>query len=430
MKPEPRVSIHLFEDTLNLRPGSPWQIREVCDPVAAADGRSRVVVDLALVAGRTLHCPECGSAVPRYDVSRREWRHRDIFEHQCWVSAEVPRVKCPAHGVKRVKVPWAAARVGHTASFEAYVIGLLLDMPVSKVAARVGLSWPAIDGVLTRAVRRGLTRRNGGEIYPVLAVDEVSFRKRHRYFTVVTDPLGGKVLYVAEGREKQALAGFYQTLNRTQRQAIRAVSMDMWQAYIQATLEAVPGARRKIAFDRFHVSKKINEALNKVLRAQRRALRAQGDDSLVGTKYDWLRGPERKTHAEKLAFCELRRHCQTTARAWAMKETARGLWRYRQPTWARKAWLRLCNWLARSRLAPMVAVGRFLRKHLWGIVNAIVLKVSNGPAESMNSRIKTVKIRSRGFRNTNRFGQAILFHLGGLDLCPPGIQPLATHTEC
>ena len=335
MSHRPRVSIHLFEASLNLGPDAPWRLSEVGDPVYDGEGRSRVAVELELVPGRALHCPECGAAAPRYDARWREWRHTDIFEHQCWVRAEAPRVQCAQHGVRQVAMPWAEPRVAHSLKFEAQVIGLLLDLPLSRVAERTGLSWPAINGVLERAVRRGLARRNCGEAYPVLAVDEVAFRKRHRYFTVVTDPVGGRALYVAEGRRKQALAGFYATLSRAQRQAIRAVSMDMWQACIQATLEAVPGARRKIAFDRFHVSKRLNAALNQALRA-----------------------------------------------------------------------------------------------HLWGIVNAVVLKVSNGPAESMNSRIKMVKVRSRGFRSAERFGQAILFHLGGLALYPAPCRKPATHTEC
>ena len=93
-------------------------------------------------------------------------------------------------------------------------------------------------------------------------------------------------------------------------------------------------------------------------------------------------------------------------------------WHYVSKVWARKRWLLWLSWARRCRLEPIKKVAQMIKKHLWGILNAIVLKVSNGPAEGINSRIKMIKVRSRGFRNKNRFANAIYFHLGGLDLYP------------
>jgi transposase len=90
-------------------------------------------------------------------------------------------------------------------------------------------------------------------------------------------------------------------------------------------------------------------------------------------------------------------------------------------TWARKGWEQWLNWAVRSRLDPIREVAKKIKGHLWGILNAVVLKVSNGPAESLNSRIKMIKIRSRGFRNKERFANAIYFYLGGLDLYSAGV---------
>ncbi len=111
-----------------------------------------------------------------------------------------------------------------------------------------------------------------------------------------------------------------------------------------------------------------------------------------------------------------------TACAWAIKELAMSLWHYVNKTWALKGWGRWLSWAVRSRLEPIKKVARTIKKHLWGILNAIVLKVSNGPAEGLNRRIKMIKVRSRGFRNKDRFANAIYFHLGGLDLYPEAVM--------
>ena len=151
---------------------------------------------------------------------------------------------------------------------------------------------------------------------------------------------------------------------------------------------------------------------------ENRALMKEGGNDLKGTKYDWLTPPARMSRTRQVRFKQLRDSTLKTARAWAIKETAMKLWHYVSRTWAYKGWERWLSWAARCRLEPMKAAAKTIRNHLWGIINAIVLKVSNGPAEGLNSRIKTIKVRSRGFRNHQRFANAIYFHLGGLDLYP------------
>lgn len=197
--------------------------------------------------------------------------------------------------------------------------------------------------------------------------------------------------------------------------------MDMWPAYINATLECIPEAESKIAFDKFHVAKYLGEAVDKVRRQEHKTLMAEGCDDLKGSKYDWLYNPRNMTHKQKLRFTALRQSTLKTARAWALKECAMSLWHYVSKIWARKGWEQWLSWAVRSRLEPIKSVARTIKTHLWGILNAIVLKVSNGPAEGLNSRIKMIKVRSRGFRNKERFASAIYFHLGGLSLYPEGV---------
>ena len=367
--------------------------------------------------GAELACPECGAVCPGYDHRERKWRHLDMCAYQAVIIAEVPRVECSKHGVRMVSVPWAERRARYTAAFEALVIDWLQEASVSAVSRLMGLSWNAIDGIMQRAVKRGLARREE-QLVARIGVDETSFRKRHNYVTIVSDTQSGTVLQVGEDRNKKTLTDWYKGLSPAQLAAIESVSMDMWPAYINATLAHVPDAEEKIAFDRFPVAKCLGEAVDKVRRQEHKALMKEGVEDLKGTKYDWLTHRANMSRKQQERFKQLRDSSLKTARAWALKETAMNLWHYVSRTWAYKGWERWLSWAVRCRLEPMKAAAKTIKNHLWGIINAIVLKATNGPAEGLNSRIKTIKVRSRGFRNKQRFANAIYFHLGGLDLYP------------
>ncbi|MCY4673255.1 MAG: transposase [Bacteroidetes bacterium] len=150
-------------------------------------------------------------------------------------------------------------------------------------------------------------------------------------------------------------------------------------------------------------------------------------EDLIGTKYDWLTNPVNMSERQKKRFQALRKSTLRTARAWAIKEAAQKLWHYVSRTWAYKGWKRWLSWAMRCRLEPVKKAAKTIKNHLWGIINAIILRVSNGPAESLNSRIKTIKVRCRGFRNKQRFTNAIYFYLGGLDLYPDGVRNRSFH---
>lgn len=142
---------------------------------------------------------------------------------------------------------------------------------------------------------------------------------------------------------------------------------------------------------------------------------------LKGTRYLWLQNPENMKAASRSRFELLRKTSLRVARAWSMKETARHLWHYRTRRTARRAWKHVIEWMTHSRLAPMVKVGQMLRTHLWGIVNAVVLRATNAHLESVNAKIQALKKRACGYRNRSRFRNSILFHTGGLDLYPMNV---------
>ncbi len=405
----------LYAQILGIK--RPWQVSEVDLNVQ----KGEVTVRVEQKDGVRSCCPSCGKESPGYDARTRRWRHLDTCQYKTILVADVPRVKCEEHGVVTVSVPWAEPGSGFTAMFEALVIDWLKEASTLGVSRLMNLSWNAIDGIMQRAVERGLSRREEMHMTQI-GVDETAFRKRHDYVTIVSDQEAGTVLHVGDDRKKQGLKDWYGSLNKAQRGAIESISMDMWPAFINATLESIPDAENKIAFDKFHVAKYLGEAVDKVRRQEHKMLMSDGYDDLKGSKYDWLYNPENMTRKHKIRFKMLRESTLKTARAWAIKEMAMSLWHYVSKTWARKRWEQWLAWAVRSRLKPIRKVAKIIKEHLWGILNAIILKVSNGPAEGLNSRIKTIKVRSRGFRNKKRFANAIYFHLGGLDLYPEGVR--------
>lgn len=396
----------------------PWKIAKV----ELDEASETVEVHVEARAGSRLPCPECGQECSVHDRRERRWRHLDTCEYQTAIVAQVPRVQCGEHGVRQVSVPWGEPGSRYTKAFEAFAIGWLKEAPVAAVARRLRLTWDQVDGIMQRAVQRGLARRE--DLAPTrIGIDETSFQKRHEYVTVVTDQATGQVLYVADNRTKESLEGFFEQLQPADLLRIEAVSMDMWAPYISVVENILHKAGEKICFDKFHVAKHLGDAVNKVRSREQRQLVKDGDRSLVGTKFTWLSNRGRLPRDSKQFFERMKRIAIKTARAWAIKEQAMSLWHYASRSWARKAWRAWIAWAVRSRLDPIKRVARMIRTHLEGIINAIVLRATNAGAESVNAKIQRVKRMACGFRNRERFRNAIYFHCGGLDLLP------ATHTK-
>ena len=338
------------------------------------------------------------------------------------VGAEVPRVRGAEHGVQQVRVPWAEAQSRFT---EAMVIDWLRVASFAAVARQCRFSWDQVAGIQERAVRRGLSRR------AVAAAPVVGWTGRRsnggtRTWTVVNDLTTSepRVLYVADGRTRAALDGYYfDAVGEASCGRIQMVAMDMWPAYIESVREHTEAL---IAFDRFHVAQHLGAAVDQVRRSENRALRQQGDDRLLKTRYLWLTRRGNKTQRQRRAFTPLRRSSLRVARAWAIKELATRLWDYRSRGWAVRMWRRWYGWAIRSRLEPIKKVARMIKRHWDGVNDAVLTKVTNARSEATNTKIQWIQRLGCGYRNRERFRNAIYFHLGGLDLYPDAV---ATHTK-
>ena len=365
----------------------PWTIERV-----ALDAHERSL-DIRLVHRRNaaFSCPECGRRAPLYDhAPARSWRHLDHGDCLTHLHAQVPRVDCPVHGIRRVHVPWALPGARFTTAFERHAIDVLLEADITGATRLLRISWDEAWNIMERAVDRGL-RAKERRVIAHLGVDEKAVAKRHRYVTLVCDLDRGTVEYIADGRKKAGLDAYYESLSKEQLAGIEAVAMDMWGPFIASTVAHVPDGRSKIVFDRFHVMKHMSEAVDAVRKAEHRRLRAAGDETLKGTKYLWLYAKENLPESARDRFAALRALHLKTGRAWAIKESLRELWGYRRKGWAQRHWKRWYIWATHSRLAPMVKVARMIRGHLDNVLTYFEHRITNATSEGLNSKIQAVK---------------------------------------
>jgi len=405
----------LYQAILGL--GEPWTVERV----ELKEAEQAVEVWVGEREGTSFTCPECGEPSPIYDRAERRWRHLDTCQFTTILRARVPRVGCRAHGVKTVRVPWAEPGSRFTLLFERLAIAWLREATPSAVARRLGLSWDEAEGIMQRAVRRGLIRRSAeSAATPVtrIGIDEKSFLKHHQSVSVAVDLDRARVLPVADDRKAESLAPYFEGLSEAERAGITAIAMDMWEPYRKTVRAHVPDADAKIVFDKCHVIAHVTSAVDQVRKQEHKARAAAGDTRLKGTKYTWLKTPKHFSRKAWKEFTALRESTRKSARAWAMKESLSRLWNYTYVGAARTFFRWWYGWAMRSQLEPMRKVARMIKSHLENILTYLTHRVTNAVTEGLNAKIQWVKYSARGYRNREAFKTAILFHGGGLDLEP------------
>jgi transposase len=400
----------LYRQILGLLP--PWTVTTV-----ALDLTSQTVSVTVDPGPGPFACPECPRSVAGYDTKRRRWRHLDTCQLTTFIDAEVPRIQCPAHGIRQIVVPWAERHSRFTALFERWAIDLLRACSIRAAATLLRLKWAQMWGIKARAVRRGLKRRTH-DLMAHLGVDEKAIAKGHRYLTVVADLDRKRVLYVDEGRSQESLDRFWWQLTPEQHDALQAVAMDMWEPYIQSTKAHVDEAEAKIVFDKFHIIQHLHTAVDQVRRAEHRGLRQAEDDRLTGTKYLWLRRPQDLTASQRRQLRTLLQSDLKVARAWMLKEQFQRFWTYAYHGAATKFFVRWFWRATHSRLRPIAQVAKMIQRHLPNVLTYLTHGITNAGLEAINATIQGIKKTARGFRNVDNFKTAIYFHCGGLDLYP------------
>lgn len=359
-----------------------------------------------------LRCPHCRQICPRYDNRTRRWRHLDTCEYQTWIEADVPRVQCPEHSCVQVNIAWASRHSRYTKKFEMMVLDWLRETTILAVSRRLDLSWSAIDGTLRRAVTRGLVRRRVA-CDAHICVDEVAFAKGRDYVTIVSS--AQRVLAVEDGWAAESLRRYFKALGRRRCEKLQSVSMDMSGAYIKAALESLPDASEKVAFDHFHVAKALSEAVDNTRKSELHRVDYRLRRDIHRSRYDWLRRGSHLSDFARSRMQALSASLLDTSMVWMLKEKAREIWHTGyHPKQSTKAWQ---VWIEAARstgISALRGVANQIETRLWGILNA--MRLTNAGAEALNSQIRVMRVKARGYRNKNRFVQGILFHYGKLDI--------------
>jgi transposase len=391
--------------------GKPWEVRAAQLDLI----RGRVEIEVGWDETAAVVCPECGKECARHDhAPEREWRHLNVMQFLTVIRARIPRCRCPEHGVKTVRVPWAEKDSRFTLHFEALAVEMIgACRSLTQAADLLQLDWDGVQRIVDRAVVRGLLRRSTEGVRYV-GLDEKSFGRGQRYVSIATDIKGARVLEVVPGNDQAAGESLWRALPPEQRSKVEAAAMDMSAGFAAATRAQAPQAA--IVHDKFHVAKLLNDAVDQTRRAEHQQLHAEGDDTLKNTRYLWLHGqlPETK----QASFADLLEINLKTARAWAYKEQFVEFWG--QPD-AAQGFDFFTQWkrsVMRSRLTKVKAVAKTLHQHLTNLLTYFMHPISNAVSEGFNSRIQAIKADARGFRRFINYRSRILFHCGKLNMLP------------
>jgi transposase len=366
--------------------------------------------------GRKVVCPECERRCTIYDRVEKRWRHLNFFQYRCELVAQVPRADCPKHGAKLTTVPWATAGSGFTLLFEALVMLLAGQMPVSEVARVVDEEDTRLWRLIQRLVEAAHAAADWSAVRAI-AIDETSTRRGRCYATVILDMDTRAVLFLAEGRDSQAVSRFAEQLRAHGGDPthIQWVSMDMLHCYNKGVRENFPQAQ--IVFDRYHLMVMAGEAVDTVRRRMQRA-----GANLKGSLWA-LRGNEWNLEPEQQE--ERQRLCQRykrLGRALALRDALQDI--YEAPKEDGPALLeQWCAWARRSRLKPFHKLAWTIKQWWNGIINYFDQRITQGAIEAINGIIQLAKRRARGFRNFVYLRTIAYWNTGKLDIHLPPLTP-------
>jgi transposase len=284
-------------------------------------------------------------------------------------------------------------------------------LSIAETARRFRVSWNTVQRAVRVAVEYGLEHRSTTPVR-VLGVDEVSRRKRHVYLTVVYDLESGVVVWVGEGREMCTLQRFFEEWGPERAAKIETACCDMWQPYIQVLGEKAPQA--EVVFDRFHVVKHLNEAVDQVRREEYRSLPPEERKEMKQSRFLLLKNPCNLKPKEKRRLGKLLKTNRKVVKAYYLKEAFQMYWEYKQPGRASTYLKQWFWWATHSRIEPLRDFAWMLRRHWDGIMAWTKTRTSNGALEGMNNKIKSLSHRAFGFRKAQTFIDIIYHCCGGL----------------
>lgn len=394
--------IDLFQIALGLTP--PWQVSaSEFDP---EQKRLDILIDFP--RGSTFTCPECGQGeIKAYDTEKKTWRHLNFFQHEAYLTARVPRIRCGKCGLRLVDLPWARSGSGFTLLFEALIMILAKSMPVNTIARFVGEHDTRLWRVLHHYVDEARDKADYCNVRQV-GMDETSRSRGHNYVSLFVDLQGPQVLFATEGKDASTVKRFKLdlTAHGGDPEAIEEMCCDMSPAFINGVKEHFPNAQ--LTFDKFHVMKIINEAVDEVRRQEQK-----DRPELKRTRYIWLKNPAnlKLSQAETLKELNVKNLNLKTARAYHIRLNFQELFK-QDPDDAEGFLKKWYFWATHSRLEPIKEAAYTIKRHWDGILRWFQSNINNGTLEGINSLIQAAKARARGYRTTRNL-ITMVYLIGG-----------------
>ncbi len=393
-------SVEIFSIALGIE--TPWKIKEVRFNQAS----SRLDIYLEFIKGSKFKM-EDGKEYTAHDTIERTWQHLNFFQHNCYLHAKVPKVKQDDGVIRTQPVPWARKGSGFTLLFEAYSMLLIEnEMPVNKAAKLLRVYpnrlWNVFNYWISIAHNKDKI-----ENLEKIGFDETSVKKGHNYVTTMVDLEERRVLFSTEGKGADCIGKSVEYLEKKDVKIsdIKQVCIDMSPAFISGCAKSLPSA--SITFDKFHVMKEVNKAMDEL-----RKLERVGNDMLKKHKYTFLKNKlTPKINAEKDLLLEM---YPRLGKGYRLKQLFKDFWDIGNREEAEGYLAFWCDLASDSGIFPFQRVVKTIKSHWSGIINYIDSKINNGILEGLNSKIQLSKKRARGYRNTVNFINMIYFNCGKL----------------
>ena len=397
------------------------RVRVVGFQLVAQGAATTLLVDVVLAPRRRLRCGRCGQRVAAvYDHRQRHWRHLDLGSTRTLLRGEVCRVSCPRCGVVTEQLGFARPGSRFTRAFEDTCAWLARAATKRVVAELLRIDWATVGRIIDRVVaEHRLLHGDGLDGLRRIGIDEVAYRKGHYYLLVVVDHDAGRIVWCAHGRTQAVVRRFFADLGAERTAQLEAVTLDMSHGFNHVVARAAPQAA--ICTDPFHLAAHAHFALDRVRAREWQRLRRDDAEAarwLKGTRWAVRRGPQRRTPADTDTLAQLAEANLGTYHAWLLCEQLRAVWHTDSDTAAALLddW---CTAAHTSGLPPFARVAAMVRRWRQRILNSIRLGLTNARLEALNSTIRLLSHRSRGFRRVDHLISLIHLVCGRIPLQLP-----------
>ena len=365
-------------------------------------------------------CGVCARRCPGFDQGegRRRWRALDLGTLKAFVEADVPRVRCPEHGVVVVAVPWARHGARHTRGFDDTAAWLAVHTSMQAVSQLLRVAWETVGRVVTRVTADAEAACDRFDGLRRVGIDEISYKRGHKYLTVVVDHDAGRLVWAAPGRDAATLSRFFDALGPERCAKVRLVSADAAEWIALTVAARCPQA--VLCADPFHVVQWATDALDEVRREVWNTARKGGEVALAGelkgARWALWKNPEDLTRRQRGKLAWIARVNGRLYRAYLLKEQLRLVFKLKgvRATVLLEAWL---GWARRCRIPAFVKLAKTITAHRSSIQAALTEGLSNGLVESTNTKIRLLTRVAFGFRSPNALIALAMLSVGGL--CPP-----------